>query len=165
MAEDLELPILFHSGFGGFTKLTDKYSEPIFLDEVACKFNKLKIIIGHGGRSFYNQTAMLLRKHKNIYTEVSTNLPKFCKDRKTRKLLLLELLVKIKKLYGNLEKVFFGSDYPFRSMRETIELLKEIKDSKSCIWPNEIDDILQKNLINNLGLYIGIKTINKNKKF
>lgn len=157
LAEDLELPILFHSGFGGFTKLTDKYSEPIFLDEVACKFNKLKIIIGHGGRSFYNQTAMLLRKHKNIYTEVSTNLPKLYSNGETNKILLFELLKNIKILCGNLDKVFFGSDYPFRGIRETIKLLEDIKDIKSCILPDEIDNILNDNLMDCLGKNLGIK--------
>ncbi|MCL5070506.1 MAG: amidohydrolase family protein [Actinobacteria bacterium] len=154
LAEKLGLPILFHSGFGGLIQSTDKYSQPIYLDEVACSFNELKIIIGHGGRYFYDQTAMLIRKHKNIYTEISTSLPKSTDNDNYKNLLLIELLRKIKIMNGSLKKVFFGSDFPFRTIPETIELLESVKNTKKMdldFSPMEINDIFKNNIINKLG--------------
>jgi predicted TIM-barrel fold metal-dependent hydrolase len=134
--------------------LFDKYSEPILLDDVASRFNNLKIIIAHGGRFFFDQTAMLLRKHKNIFTEISSNFPKIPINGKNNNLLLIELLKKIKILNGNLKKVFFGSDFPFRGINKTLNLLNSIKSDRSQeinFFPKEIDEILNENLINNLG--------------
>lgn len=159
ISEELKLPILFHSGFGGLIKLPDKYSEPIYLDDVACRFSELRIIIGHGGRYFYDQTSMLLRKHKNIYTEISTNLPKRTNDEKYKNKLLIELLWKIKIMNGSLGKVFFGSDFPFRTISETINLLNSLKDTKMSdiyISSSEIEDIFERNIIEALGDFLNI---------
>jgi uncharacterized protein len=149
--EKENLPIIFHSGFGGLKDLTDKYSEPILLDEVACRFKDIKIIISHGGRYFFEQTAMMLRKHPNVYTEISTILPKNNINIKNNFFILLEFLEKIKKLNGDLKKVFFGSDYPFRGIGETLKILETIKDKGPYISNDDVGKILHKNFINCFG--------------
>jgi len=153
LLEKLDLPILFHSGFGGLFKYQDKYSEPKHLDDIACNFNNLKIIIGHGGRYFYEQTAMLIRKHDNVFTEISTNLPKKAYNEEYKNLLTIELLKKIKIMNGSLNKVFFGSDFPFRRMEETVNLLDSVKNANIqdiSFSADEIDNIYSKNIISNL---------------
>jgi predicted TIM-barrel fold metal-dependent hydrolase len=120
--EEYKLPVLFHSGSIGIVPYKDAYSNPSFIDEVACNFPRLTIIIGHSGKIWYDETAMLLRKHKNIYADISTNIgrdPKFSEHP------MSWLLYKVKSYSGCLDRIFFGSDYPMYMQSDTIDCLKK----------------------------------------
>ena len=148
--QDYGLPVLFHSGSIGIIPYRDSFSNPSYIDEVACDFPQLTIIIGHSGKIWYEETAMLLRKHKNIYTDISTNIGR---DSFSSEHPMAWLLYKIKSYAGCIDRVFFGSDYPFYMQGETIHclnkavnLLNEKQDG--FITNDDIEKILYKNALN-----------------
>lgn len=99
-AEELGLPVIFHTGSSTFPGARLKYSDPLFLDDIAIDFPGLTIVMAHSGRGFwYDRAFFLARLHKNIYMDI-TGLPPH----------------KLPKLFPDLEKisekVIFGSDWP-----------------------------------------------------
>jgi predicted TIM-barrel fold metal-dependent hydrolase len=138
--QEYGLPILFHSGSGP-TQLSDRYSNPHLVDEVAVQFPRLKIILAHAGRFWYQETLTMMRRHPNIYVDISANVGKA-----TGYGLLLALLVAMKEVVGNVNRVLFASDYPWYSPALMLDLLQQAKDASHFLpQPLQlIDEDLQK---------------------
>ena len=76
-AESNGIPVMFHTGTSIFPGARNRYGDPIFIDDVAVDFPKLKIILAHGGRPLWMQTAFfLLRRHPNVFLDISGIPPK-----------------------------------------------------------------------------------------
>src|SRR5258708_22460739 len=76
-AEANGIPVMVHTGTSIFPGARNKYGDPIFLDDVAVDFPKLKILMAHGGRPIWMQTAFfLLRRHRNVHLDISGTPPK-----------------------------------------------------------------------------------------
>lgn len=115
-------PILFHSG-ASVPSHPDKYSQPMLLDDVAVEFPDLKIIVAHAGRPFYQEAALLLRKHPNVYVDICAN------KGRTGGTALLEMALTFIKIYADgLKKTLFGSDFPVFSPTETLQDLRDLKE-------------------------------------
>ncbi|MCJ2520637.1 MAG: amidohydrolase family protein [Candidatus Thermoplasmatota archaeon] len=100
MAEDNGLPVMIHTGTSIFPGARVRFGNPLSLDDVALDFPKLKIIMAHGGRPFWTEEAFfLLRRHQNLYFDVSSIPPK-------------RLLHYFPRLEEVAHKTLFGSDWP-----------------------------------------------------
>ena len=67
-AEANGVPVMFHTGTSIFPGARNKYGDPIYVDDVAVDFPTLKILLAHGGRPLWMQTAFfLIRRHTNVY--------------------------------------------------------------------------------------------------
>src|SRR6201981_1882813 len=76
-AEANGIPIMFHTGTSVFPGARNKYGDPIYLDDVAVDFPQLKILMAHGGRPLWMDTAFfLVRRHPNVYLDISGIPPK-----------------------------------------------------------------------------------------
>jgi predicted TIM-barrel fold metal-dependent hydrolase len=142
--QNYRMPILFHSGGIGIVPFKDSLGRPSLIDDVACDFPELPIIIGHGGRIWYDETAMLLRKHTHVYADISTNIGRFALYKSAP---LEWMLYKVKVWAGGLEKVLFGSDYPFYFQKETLESLEMARDCLNKNFENFITDDDMKGII------------------
>ena len=99
-AEANEIPVMIHTGTSIFPQARNKYGDPIFLDDVAVDFPKLKILMAHGGRPIWMTTAFfLLRRHRNVYLDISGIPPK----------ILLQYFPRLEEIA---EKTLFGTDWP-----------------------------------------------------
>jgi hypothetical protein len=99
-AEANGIPVMFHTGTSVFPGARNKYGDPIYVDDVAIDFPKLKILLAHGGRPLWMDTAFfLLRRHPNVYLDVSGIPPK-------------ALLSYFPRLDEIAHKTLFGSDWP-----------------------------------------------------
>jgi uncharacterized protein len=99
-AEANGIPVMFHTGTSVFPGARNKYGDPIYVDDVAVDFPKLKIILAHGGRPLWMDTAFfLLRRHANVFLEISGIPPK-------------SLLTYFPRLAEIAHKTMFGSDWP-----------------------------------------------------
>src|SRR6201981_523269 len=99
-AEANGIPIMFHTGTSIFPGARNKYSDPIYLDDVAVDFPKLKIVMAHGGRPLWMSTAFfLVRRHANVYLDISGIPPK-------------SLLEYFPRLQDVAHKTLFGTDWP-----------------------------------------------------
>jgi predicted TIM-barrel fold metal-dependent hydrolase len=113
-AEELAMPILFHPG-GHFTEQSKlEFGRPVLIDEVARAFPRLRIIIAQLGQPWVDETICLLGKHQHVYADVSGLL--------RRPWQAYNALVSAHQ-YGVIEKLLFGSDFPYTNASECIEAL------------------------------------------
>lgn len=108
------MPILFHPGAHFIEQSKMEYGRPYLLDEVARCFPKLKIVIGQLGQPWVEETIVMLGKHMNVYADISGLLNRSWQAYNT--------LVSAYQ-YGVIEKLLFGSDFPYTTASDTIEAL------------------------------------------
>ncbi len=141
--QEYGLPVLFHTGGIGVKPFFDRYGDCKYVEEVACRFPEMPIIMGHAGRGIYTETASILRKHKNVYADVSAN---FAKLKGGEHLMLAGLLTTVKMWIGSTEKLLFGSDYPFYQGAQTAALLLRMEQQPpELVTPEEIRSIREEN--------------------
>ena len=153
MMQSYGLPVLFHTGSGP-ARLSDRYSNPYLVDEVAVHFPDLKIVLAHAGRFWYEDTLTMMRRHgPNIYVDISANTGKASGYG-----LLLALLVAIKEVIGNLKQVLFASDYPWYTPEYMLRLLRQAQEASQAlpqvlhITDSDMEDMLDGNARRLLGL-------------
>jgi predicted TIM-barrel fold metal-dependent hydrolase len=114
-AQNLDVPVLVHTGSSIFKGSRLKFSNPLLLDDVAVDFPDLKIIMAHSGRGlWYKEAFFLSRLHNNVFMEVSGLPPK-------------KLLVYFPNLEENADKIIFGSDWPgVTSIKDNIEAVNAL---------------------------------------
>jgi hypothetical protein len=99
-AEANGIPVMFHTGTSVFPGARNKYGDPIHIDDVAVDFPKLKILLAHGGRPLWMDTAFfLVRRHPNVYLDISGIPPKT----------LLKYFPRLEEIAS---KALFGTDWP-----------------------------------------------------
>lgn len=114
LAEELQMPILFHP-VGQLTEQSKlEYSRPFLLDEVARAFPSLRIIVAQMGQPWVEETICLLGKHPHVYADVSGLL--------ARPWQAYNALVSAYQ-YGVMDKLLFGSDFPYTGVTDCIEKL------------------------------------------
>ena len=114
-AEELAVPVNFHTGSSVFKNAKLKYGDPLYLDDVAVDFPDLTIIQAHGGRGFWYDVAYFLAKrHRNICIDISGLPPKN----------LLKYFPDLEKIA---DKIVFGSDWPgVASIRDNVEAVMKL---------------------------------------
>jgi predicted TIM-barrel fold metal-dependent hydrolase len=114
-AEANGIPVMFHTGTSIFPGARNKYGDPIYVDDVAVDFPKLKILLAHGGRPLWMDTAFfLIRRHANVYLDISGIPPK-------------ALLKYFPRLDEIAHKTLFGTDWPSPGVTEVWRNLDEFK--------------------------------------
>lgn len=114
-ALELDLPVLLHTGqiFDPGTKI--KYSDPVFVDDVAVDFPSLKIIIAHFGWPWMEEAIAIVQRNPNVYFDISGWAPKYIPR------LLLDYMD------GPLsDKALFGTDYPLVSWERAVAEFKAL---------------------------------------
>ena len=116
-AEHLGMPILIHP-VGQYTEQSKlEYARPYLLDEIARSFPRLPIIIAQLGQPWVDETICMLGKHPNVFADVSGML--------ARSWQTYGALVSAHQ-YQVIDKLLFGSDFPYTSATECIESLYSI---------------------------------------
>ena len=121
-------PIIFHTGGIGLKAYKDKYCALEQFDEIACDFPSLPIVLGHAGRFHYDSLAIILRKHRNCYAEISTN---FSKNEGIAARPLERLWYTVLEWAGDSQQLLFGSDFPFYSQQKTMMHIEGLSDRES----------------------------------
>ena len=98
---ELDVPALFHCGTTGLYYTRMKYTRPLYLDDVAIDFPKLKIICAHFGWPWIDECLALAVRHPNVFVELSGWYPKYFMPQ------LVQYMTKVIP-----QKFLFGSDYP-----------------------------------------------------
>lgn len=148
VAEESGLPVFFHNGapFGPDAVLD--YAQPYLLDEVARRFGSLKIIIGSMGVPFVSQTICMLAKHENVYADLTISPHKVWE--------IYNIVVSAHEA-GVMDKLLFGSGYPFARADNCIETLlgfnKLLADTNLPTVPREkIRAIIERDTLALLGI-------------
>jgi predicted TIM-barrel fold metal-dependent hydrolase len=113
------LPILFHQGTSPIQMAPIRYSYPLVMDEVAIAYPDLHIVMEHLGHPFTRETVAVVRKHPNVYADVSMLYirPWTCYEGLT-----------MASEWGIMHKLLLGSDYPGSSTAEAIARLRAVND-------------------------------------
>jgi uncharacterized protein len=76
MAQSLRLPILAQTGDAGSLPPGGRghWGRPRYFGDVAAAFPKLTLILGHIGKGYESEIAVLTRRYPNVYTETSMRL-------------------------------------------------------------------------------------------
>ena len=99
-AEANGIPVMFHTGTSVFPGARNKFGDPIYVDDVAVDFPKMKILLAHGGRPLWMDTAFfLVRRHPNVHLDISGIPPKT----------LLNYFPRLEEIAS---KTLFGTDWP-----------------------------------------------------
>jgi uncharacterized protein len=112
-AEKYGIPVMVHTGTSIFPGARNRFGDPLFLDDVAVDFPKLKLLMAHGGRPIWMNTAFfLLRRHKNLYLDISGIPPK----------LLLQYFPRLEEIAY---KTLFGTDWPSPGVKDIKQNMDE----------------------------------------
>jgi predicted TIM-barrel fold metal-dependent hydrolase len=110
------LPVLFEQNHRQPAAKME-YAQPTLLDDVAQAFPDLRIVIARLGHPWVEQTVVLLAKHPNMYANVAGLL-------RHPWLSYTALLAAWE--YEVMDKLLFGSDFPYRSPAACIETLYSV---------------------------------------
>jgi len=125
--------IMFHTGTSIFPGARNIYGDPIYCDDVAVDFPDLKIILAHGGRPLWMDTAFfLVRRHRNVYMDISGIPPQ-------------KLLDYFPRLETIADKVLWGTDWPGPGVPDVAGNIEKFLDLP--IREEIMDRILRKNAL------------------
>jgi uncharacterized protein len=115
-AQTIGLPVMIHTGTSIFPGARNVYAQPILTDDVAVDYPDLVIILAHGGRPLWMDEAFfLVRRHKNMYMDVSSIPPQK---------LLQDYFPRLEEIA---DKVLFGTDWPGFGVRDIGENIAKFK--------------------------------------
>jgi hypothetical protein len=146
-AQELGLPILTHAAFHSIAGTRMAWANPLLYDEVAREFPDLKIILAHIGLPWFDDAMVMVRKHANVFADVS---PAFHRHWLYRALLTFQE-------FAVMDKLLFGSDFPFATPENVCETLRQVNDplegtSLPRIDPDAIEAIIHRDALGLLGL-------------
>lgn len=114
-AEANGIPIIFHTGTSIFAGARNRYGDPMYIDDVAVDFPKLKILVAHGGRPLWMDVAFfLVRRHPNVFLDISGIPPKT----------LLHYFPRLEEIAS---KTLFGTDWPGPGVPDIGKNLEEFR--------------------------------------
>lgn len=147
-AVELGLPILTHMGTSPVSRGPLKYSHPLLIDDLAITFPDLKIIIAHLAHPWQKEAAIVIRKHPNVYADISGLWHRPWQG--------YEALIACLE-WGVTDKLIFGSDYPLWEPLPAIEKLRRLNDQVEGtplpkIPEAVIEGILERDILEELGL-------------
>lgn len=133
-------PLIFHCGdvYDPEGKAILKYVHPIYVDELAVKFPRLNIIIAHFGFPYLLETANIVSKNANVYTDISATIMA-SDSKKEAKDLYNQYCQDLKRVYSYFPdakaKTMFSTDYggedtPLNLIQPYIKIVQKLFSKK-----------------------------------
>jgi predicted TIM-barrel fold metal-dependent hydrolase len=117
---------IFHSGDTYNVKKDAKlkYAQPIHFDDVAVDHPELKVVIAHMGYPWHRDTAEVMYKNSNVYTDVSGFV--YGEFEGKTQVQFQKVFEEFQFIYGSWDRLLFGSDFPISSQKSYIETLRDL---------------------------------------
>ena len=116
-ASQHQLPVLLHTGTTFIAQAPLECTLPRHLDPVATRFPDVRMILAHLGHPYEGETVAVIRKHPNLYADISALY--------YRPFQLYQSLMLVQE-YGVWNKLLFGTDYPFTTVNDTIDGVRNL---------------------------------------
>jgi predicted TIM-barrel fold metal-dependent hydrolase len=147
-AQHHRLPVLLHTGTTFIAQAPLECTLPRHLDRVAIRFPEVKLILAHLGHPYEGECVVVIRKHPNVYADVSAL--------HYRPFQLYHSLMLVQE-YGVWDKLLFGSDYPFTTVNASVEGLRRLNamlegTALPRLNEQEIEGLIQRDSLHILGL-------------
>lgn len=123
-AQELNIPIMFHSGMTWEPDSLSMYSNPLLLEEVANDFPKLRIAICHFAWPWVIEAAMLALKYENVY--IDTALLNFDSPKEFFNFVFNKQIMYTWIDRSISSKILFGSNYPRIEQKRMKDALESI---------------------------------------
>lgn len=143
-----ELPVLLHTGTTFVDQAPLDCTLPRHLDEVAIKYPDCTIIMAHLGHPYEGETVAVIRKHPNVYADVSAL--------HYRPFQFYHSLMLVQE-YGVWNKLFFGTDYPVTTVDDSLKDLRELNNMlEGTALPRLDEDKIEAMIHRDAGEILGI---------
>lgn len=144
----LGMPILFHQDIQASPTTKMEFARPFLIDEVAREFSNLRIIIAQLGYPWTDETLVLLGKHENVLADISGLLQHPWNA--------YNALLSAGQS-GVIDKLLFGSNFPYTSAATCIEALYSINKfchgtSLPTVPREQLRQIVERDTLRLLGL-------------
>ncbi len=124
LAEEFDVPVMFHSGDTYSPKGKVKYSHPLEIDEVAVDHPNVKFVICHLGNPWLTDCMELVYKNANVYADISglvlgeftDSFEDYMKD-EIRDVILYA---------GDPKRFLYGTDWPICSMKSYLTFVRQL---------------------------------------
>ena len=118
-AEHHALPVLLHMGTTFIAQAPLAFTLPRLIEPVAVKHQGVKIIIAHLGHQYEGECLVTIRKHENVFADVSAL--------HYRPWQLFNSLM-LAQEYGVWHKLLFGTDFPFTTVDASLAGIRGLND-------------------------------------
>jgi predicted TIM-barrel fold metal-dependent hydrolase len=147
-AEARGVPVLIHQGTTFCENVSLELANPVLLQPLALRFPRLRMVIAHMGHPWIAETLVLIRKHRHLYSDISALY--------YRPWQFYNALVTAME-YGVLDRLLFGTDYPFTTPAATLDALRRVNDMVAGtqlprIPMDRIEALIQRDTLGLLGL-------------
>jgi len=141
---DNDLPLTLHMGTTYPRDCPADLGRPIYVEPVALRYPELKIVMAHLGHPWFEECIIIVRKQPNVYADISAL--------HYRPWQFYNMLITAQE-YRSADKLYFGTDFPFAEVAESITGLKEINHlvegtNLPRVSDETIDSILYANPLN-----------------
>jgi uncharacterized protein len=140
------LPVLLHTGTTFVANAPLDCTLPRHLDAVARRFPDVTIVLAHLGHPYEGETVAVIRKHPNLYADVSALV--------YRPWQLFHSLMLVHE-YGVWDKLLFGTDFPVTTVAETVAGLRGLCDvrlDRFALPRERIEELIHRDALALLGL-------------
>ncbi len=110
-----DLPITMHMGTTFARNAPVEFGRANYVEPVALRWPDLKIILAHMGHPWFDECIVVVRKQPNVYCDLSALF--------YRPWQFYNILITAEE-YRISDKIFFGTDYPFSTVEESISGLR-----------------------------------------
>lgn len=128
LARKYKVPVAIHCGDTQWSQGLLKYSHPLTIDELAVKHQDINFIICHMGVPWVMDTAEVIAKNPNVYTDLSGliagNKEQVEKVKSTR--LYVEHIQRGLVFANRYDKVLYGSDWPLVPIGPYVDFIKHL---------------------------------------
>jgi predicted TIM-barrel fold metal-dependent hydrolase len=123
MAQSFQLPILSQTGDAGLLPAGGRghWGRPRYFGDVAAAFPKLRLILGHLGKGYESEIAVLTRRYPNVYTETSMRLSGLDEAGKWTPAEAVTWF----RLIG-IDRILFGTKWPLFDPQQDIDTLHKL---------------------------------------
>jgi predicted TIM-barrel fold metal-dependent hydrolase len=112
-----DLPLTLHMGTTYPRDCSIELGRPGPVEEIALRFPDLKIVMAHVGHPWFEECMVIARKQPNVYADVSAL--------HYRPWQYYNILITAQE-YKTADKLYFGTDFPFAAVEESIDGLRSI---------------------------------------
>jgi len=110
--QKMDIPITMHMGTTFSRNAPIDLGRAIHVEPVAQRWPDLKLIMAHMGHPWFEECIAVARKQPNVYAEISALF--------YRPWQFYNMLITAQE-YKMVDKIFFGTDFPFSTVEESIE--------------------------------------------
>jgi predicted TIM-barrel fold metal-dependent hydrolase len=131
LAEQFDVPVIFHTGDTFSTTARLKYARPLPIDDVAVDHPTMKIVLAHFGNPWLLEAAEIIYKNRNVWGELSGLIVADPEDLRSeeKRAGIEDTIVRVAAAARYTEKfdrIIFGSDWPLVPMAAYRDIVRRM---------------------------------------